>query len=827
MDHLSYIDQILDLKNESLQPVAEYTITIDSAPYTISKKIKENLFIAQDSDSKYIVQFINNPPDSESLLTTLKTRESMIPVINGLNKSVHESPDGFIILSKYTKRVSLQEYLEFKRDSRIPKALREKTEICIDVLIKATQELISSVSSLEKHGFIPASLESQDLYVEINQNPLHPIYIEENYGFEIKIDLITADPLKPPLKNPLEDLGLCVFSSFRNKMCKKVNFKSKKLRDLKARKGYPFALCGLIDSLQDPEAKAEEILFSPLVSTWIFLFKDNDSIPQQTSFNIDALLAGLYFKNKFCRIKSVFTMISQEKEMLVDILRAKPCSVENSRKVVQCICRVKNWNRYCIYAKNAVFILNELVDENFVQDAGMLKLYKSIHMPEVTIEFLNKICSSEAVPRSFTGNSKGPAKVYPKRTMTAACIFSTSNTLVKKIANTEYFLSVLPYMNFNTISCLSNSEAGFLNPYQRLKILSRCPISIRRLRIQDTIDIINKNIIISENYSYTKLVAKAIKIIRELVYDSRKAHENNKLGKCYLNERNLNVSVLMMYCEKCLNYMCLVCGSSHEEIHNSQYFVYIQSNRKCMKSGEYTELCKDVFSLNEISLEFFDSFGEMPTDMVFCTGGKSELISVTSTEEVACIYDDTSHSTLLYYEVEIISAGYSENISIGIDGIGVFYCGNTGHIVNSEGTILKKVAKFGTGDTIGIGFTSSHFLYYTYNGFNLHLYTECSNVNEIRPLVKIKGKGIKVKMITKNFLFCQAPYADKIKDMDGQLRLIDKWINKCGEYPDELYRISNIIEGVPLMKDLKVPRVYKKKSEQKKMNACKESCLIN
>jgi hypothetical protein len=700
--------------------------------------------------------------------------------------------------------VSLQEYFEYKRDARIPKTLRESTELCVDVIIKALQEVISSVASLENHDFVLPSLDPSEIFIEITPNPLHPILITENLGIEIKIDLLI---IKPSFENPLKGLALCVFSALKNKLCRQVNLESKQLKNPKSQKGYPFALCGLISSLMEPEAKAQEILFSPFVSTWIFLFKDNDSIPQPTTFDIDALLAGLYFKNKASRTKAVFTMISQERERLIDVIRAKPCFNENSKRIIKTIARVRHWQRFLPFVEMAVALLDELIDEKAVFEAGPLKMFKVIHMPKITFEVIIKICSS--------------------KTMTAACLLANSRVLVDKIAERkEDFMSILPFMGFQSISYLA--ESNILGPYEKLKVLSKVPIKVKRLRTQDIVEIIQKNIQLScQKVGPSKTVLKCLKIIREIFYDGKQAHEQNKAGRCFKNEKKLNASVLMVYCQKCTSYMCLVCGSSHTEIHDKKHLKYVHSNESCKKSGESFELLKDIFALNEIKLEFFDSRGNLSTDGIFSSQNSSEEVSITTTEGVVTIYDDSSHSTLLYYEVEVISAGFSENISVGVDGVGIFYTGHNGFITNEEGIVLKQTAKFGTGDIIGIGFTSSHFLYYTYNGYNLHFYTKCLNVQNIRPLIRFKGRGIQLRVVTKNFLFSQAPYLDHSKNTEEVIDVIRKSVLRSNDNEKRLNKINDIIQDVPFFKDFQLPKTVKKNSERKQMNACKDSCVIS
>ncbi|OMJ72832.1 hypothetical protein SteCoe_28635 [Stentor coeruleus] len=803
MDHISYIDQILEIKQEMLQEIEASTLDIGNTNYSIQKKIKQNFYLAESQGQKFTLQLIQCSDETkEALETEIKKRESLIDMISGLKKTVHSYSEGLILISDYGRKVSLQEYFEYKSDPRIPDTLKLTTNLCVDVIIKGLQEIVSKIAAVERNSMKLSSLAPEDIYIELNEGPIHPIYTTNDVGFELKIDIIGSDPLKTPEFSPLEGLALCVYSALKNKPIDSVDDLTFDDYNDKKMQIHPFALCNVISSLLRKDISAQEILFSPMVSTWIYLFKEYDTIPQMMCFNIDALLAGLYFKNKNCRIKAVLTLVAQEKENLFNILNSRPGKKDNISRVIASLCRYKSWKLIPGILRTAILVLKTLIKPKLYHNAGKLKIYKILQFPEIDLELINIVCSS--------------------KTMTAPASISKSRLLLDRTSSSDqYFLNIIPFMGEFTLKFLC--ECSNLSNYDKLQVLICVPIQYRRKYPDLTFEIIAKNMIKSEKTKFEDFVILALKILRETVIEGKIAQDNNRVSKCFKNEKELNCVVLMVFCTKCKIEMCLTCGSLHPVEHPVEY---IHSKASCKKSGDAVVMHKDLFDMKELELTFFDSQGFTNSDNEFSSGSCSEEISITSTEEVKVIFDESRHCILLYFEVKIIDAGTSENISIGIDGIGVFYNGQDGSIRNVEGDLMKNAARFGTGDVIGIGFTSSHFLYYTYNGFNMHLYTQCTDISDIRPLIKLKGKGISVKIITRNFLFSDSPYTNflpKLSEPSFKIR-IGKWIKDSQPDLPKVEEYKTLLDGL-IESD---PDWFTcKKPEMKKLNPCKDACIIS
>ena len=430
-------------------------------------------------------------------------------------------------------------------------------------------------------------------------------------------------------------------------------------------------------------------------------------------------------------------------------------------------------------------------------EPGPLKLYKVLLLPHHDFELIHKICSNSTMT--------GPSIIY-------------KSPLLDKICASSYSFEILPFMGHKAFQCFFRSVP--LKSHQKIEILGAIPITIRRQNVKNNINLIDSFIENADKDTCFRVVIKAIQILREIINEGKLAHEYNKAGKCYKNEFSYNSSVLMVFCKKCNQYMCLVCGSSHTDPDHS--LSYVRSNKPCKKSSENLELVKDLFEIKEICMSFFDSLGNSNEESTFSSDKSSEEVSITTLEEINPIYDDSRHSTLLYYELEIIDAGFSENISIGIDGVGVRYSGNTGIITDSIESFKQQAPRYGTGDVVGIGLTSSHFLYFTFNGYNLHIYIKCNDVKNLRPLIKFKGKGIVVRVITNEFYFLLSTFYCSISLHDPFIKsTIAKWINKLEIGEEDCRAINNSIKDIF---DEDVAKPFDKKVS-KKIKAC-DPCRI-
>ena len=539
-------------------------------------------------------------------------------------------------------------------------------------------------------------------------------------------------------------------------------------------------------------------------------------LPIDHDFCPDALLAGLYLKNKSSRIKAALLLLVKQKGILSRFIESKH-SNQVLEIIIQSICRYKHWkNNQEIYSIGLDFLKKALTAKpELIEKAGPLKLYKILHYPKVDHELLGQICSG------FT--------------MTGANIISLSYSCINILMKSAYAMKAIPFMSKEILNFLSQKNS-YLNGIQILQVLQATPIWLRRRNPEKIITILI-NALTKYLSQYTSdILIKAFIILREILYEGMNAQANNKSGICYKNEKRYNSSVVMMYCEKCKQYMCLVCGSSHLETTKtikkhgkseieSHPMKYIKSSEQCEANSNNTGFANILNNAPETQMVFFDSQGNKNDQNEFSSESCTEEINITSFKEINDVYDDSNRTNLFYFEVEIIDAGVSENISIGIDGTGVFYLGNTGKIIDAQG-VNVNAPRFGTGDTIGIGLTSDHYLYFTFNGYNLHLYKKCEPDGEIRPQVKIKGKHINVKIITHDFYFLKGEYPkEKLKNLQEFLNVAVDYLQKINSQKETLEKIKEHAEGVIPIDFSISPEVKKTKNHEYK--ACQKGCIIS
>lgn len=807
MEYISYIDMILEVQEESFQSIDPYFLKFDEIDYEVKKVSKDSkTLLASANSSLFIFEQIPFTNENfDSIQVELKAREGMIDMIAAVQKSVHILEDAIWVKSEYTRKVTLKDYLNYKSDYRILESVKTHTFLCVDVLIKSLQAIISSIAAAERNHIMIPEISLETVYIEINTQPLHPIFSSGNLGIEVKIDVFSQKTVEN--QNYLAGLALCLFSALKGKAYTSIDSYLNKVEEQRKKilLNYPYALCDLIDILLQPEVTAEKILFSPMVSTWIYLLKAYEDIPSGHSFCPDALLAGIYLKKKSCRISAALILVSQKKAELLNFLRSKPGKNENVRRIARCLCRYQHWRNNIPLLGLSISVLKVLMqdpDSCLSARPGPWKIFKALCFPVSDEDLIGAIC-----------------KNYTK---TASDIVFHSQGLIDLMAASKHYLAVLPYSKRNTLHYLNGNNP--LTSLQKLKVLRAVPITTRRLESKLTFQIISNSVEKNNFESYPKIVITALKILRETIHEGKVAQEHNSTGKCYGNSYKWNSTVLMMYCKKCnKGYMCLVCGSAHQS--ETHIMSYLPSKNPCKGAGENSELLfKDLFDIPEVPMKFFDSLGKIGEKNEFCSEDSREEISITSFNDTNVIYSNVRHSTLLYYEVEVIDAGFSENVSIGIDGTGVMYSGNTGEIIDNKGKLQGP--RFGSGDVVGIGFTSTHFLYFTYNGFNLHLYKECEAAGEIRPLIKIKGRGIRIKILTENFLFLQKTYDICPSTISTQMQTqVHKWITELEDNTHLKTKLQICAEGINI--NTSVPlKPTKLKTSKKKMEACRETCGI-
>ena len=267
MEYISYIDMVQEIEQESFKSINPFIITIENIKYHVIKVFHDNIYIAESANNYFFLEIITNT-DNNLFITEseLKNAEKINEIILGIKKTIH-IVDGCIYIKYDIQRgISLENYIKYKTDPRIPCSIKTQTEICVDVVIKGIQIMINNIAAIERNNLVCPRISLDNIYIEITSSPVHPIFSKDGYGIELKIDIIGKHKEKG--ENPLRELAICLYSVLKNEKFASLDYYFTDLAHQQTIiNNYPLAICQMIQVLSEPNITAQEILFSPIVST--------------------------------------------------------------------------------------------------------------------------------------------------------------------------------------------------------------------------------------------------------------------------------------------------------------------------------------------------------------------------------------------------------------------------------------------------------------------------------------------------------------------------------------------------------------------------------
>lgn len=384
------------------------------------------------------------------------------------------------------------------------------------------------------------------------------------------------------------------------------------------------------------------------------------------------------------------------------------------------------------------------------------------------------------------------------------------------------------------------------NENSQITALSAIPIHFKRQRSDIMIEILQSimnNLIDSQNFSkdFNSCLQNSLEIIYELLFKSKHDQEINRSGECcklFTDDYPYNITPLICMCSQCQIHFCIACCRYHStqyKDHTLKYLLYpynLKTTCECRSPHRAifnpSALCeiKEYLDLNLFSSDGADNF------MVYDTNDKPEKIEITSLNEITIYNDDINTNTIFYYEIEIKSAGWTENIVVGILGTDIEYHGNSGYIYKN-GEHVQSGPRFGSKDTIGIGLTSSCVVYFTYNGFNIHIYIECIPVRAVRPSVKLKGKLIKVMFKFTNFLcdprsypsLTEAKILELIQNLENWIRIYLTNMSLFPKFKTNSAKIKSVLKDLRRQLPIEIP-VFNQQTRGSTRRNSQESCKL-
>lgn len=274
---------------------------------------------------------------------------------------------------------------------------------------------------------------------------------------------------------------------------------------------------------------------------------------------------------------------------------------------------------------------------------------------------------------------------------------------------------------------LKNSKF-FSDPLMCIEFIHKIPIHIKlqkTFEILDQIEILFSNLVptigIDCKIHYFIL---AFCIVYETMQGGREAKESNRLGVCYKNSLEYNVTPVMISCTQCDNKLyCVPCGRWHADLGHKIFFM---TNRK-LKNFE----CQaDKFSKYEPhpTQQIFPRYETLPISNCIEEDNyyvyKSDVINIVNNDKC----------DILYYTEIFIEYCYNENIYIEIEGSGIIFH-NLTTVCKKNNSFVCNFPRIGINDTIGIGITSDCCIFFTYNGFNMNKYINF-NSSQVRIVLK-------------------------------------------------------------------------------------------
>ena len=262
----------------------------------------------------------------------------------------------------------------------------------------------------------------------------------------------------------------------------------------------------------------------------------------------------------------------------------------------------------------------------------------------------------------------------------------------------------------------------------------------------------------------------------------------SKSNRLFLSE--LGKNPLLVKCKQCNHSYCAMCTANDHISHDIQYVLYQNPLFRCYSQSPVDpETDLSIFHLPRypVRITFVDSNGDTYKQSQSRFIGYSQL-SVTTLESLNTATTEQK-ATLLYFEIKVNQAGIQENITIGIDGIGITYQSTDGGIYNKN-VLIGKGPRFGSYDTVGIGVTNTSKIYVTYNGLLNWPMLDCELSETMKPLVVLNSEKCDVEIKLRTWLF--QPTSDQSANQDfvnrDVLNISEKLLRLLCKYIKKIFR---------------------------------------
>ena len=237
---------------------------------------------------------------------------------------------------------------------------------------------------------------------------------------------------------------------------------------------------------------------------------------------------------------------------------------------------------------------------------------------------------------------------------------------------------------------------------------------------------------LKENLKYRIM---ALDIVYEVLVAASTSYKQNRLGSCYPNSYCFRVSPLMVKCLYCNATYCVVCAKEHINLDHAVEFL---SNFKLEPNEVFKCYSRKSFQAKQPHplRSMFPAYEKFPVKQItksnnhFTVKGDKFKFSQTDSELFICYYTEVQFAflssedfTINFPESRVTYHNFKERLTLG-------------------GSFICAVPRLASGDTLGFGYTSDKFLFFTYNGMNLSTYISLLQV-EVSVFILFKNHPAK------------------------------------------------------------------------------------
>ncbi|CAG9313021.1 unnamed protein product [Blepharisma stoltei] len=739
-----------------------------------------------------------------------------------------------IIVNELLDGYSLDEFTNLIAQHEIQSSLSKDT--CIWVFLT----ILDIIEEADKVGILLGSLLPDSIIIYKNPD-------EKNNPYGVKISVTSKHPLfcgksklehlyPPQAKRNLIDgeiwgAGISLYTLIGVKKLNEIP----PLRELdeEARSGQ------LPIKFNDPalehilkrtfkDSNAQSIFTHSFVKVWKGLFNNDPSLIEPISFNeLHVLNSGLLFDSELARSLSIKKILEIGIEN-----SSQTCQYLNKYEILNHflkLCISFDWSNH-LNLLDSLFLIsgNKLSSQTFKEfltEIGFLSL-----MPLTMAQEVNQYTISKFV-ENFIGNNTLTMLQIIKDCRMADKILTKATWRRENPKHEEdekFIRSTMPFYGPNSIEIIESAYNILgMNEIATIEALHEVPFYFKLENCEALIKMLHgvvkrglKNQKNQENITY--MLKEVVLILGEILILPSLLQNHHVKGACISHDKEkyfsyLGKNPLLLECLECGGSYCTICYLICHKNHRRRFLHYNQPHFRCSCTQEHEgnniDPAQFILPVYRQQFSFELSDGTTQTTNNFKSDGHLEI---KTAEPIANNWNELHRGVVAYFEVKILKAGSNEDITIELKGSGFAYHSLTG-VITKDSIEISKGPRFGSYDTVGMGLTSHHKLFVTFNGLIVHPLLDFDSIVEIRPLVVINGTGYEIEIKLRNWMFCSAEnvgqegYSNELfKLCEPTLEMLCKQINRLKKKNSDSGTVTLHEMFREVLETLKRPALLKK-----------------